>query len=756
MANLPPGFILDAPKGGLPEGFSLDSDLKDGPNSPSPEAQDSPDDTMKYLAKMAKAIYGGPFGAATDLAYNVGTNPGAVYRGVKRQPEAPDASSAANSANFVGRAAVPMAAGTAMGMAFGPVGAGTGALRGLATTAAAEGAAGLMGEGAGQLAAHALGNNEAFSGKEMLAQGALSAGLGGAARGLGEVAIKGIPHAKGAAKTVTALAGKYGINLTPAEITASRALSGLEVFLEKTMLGSGGIAARREANNEALRVAKDKLLAKAGTDKERQAIGLAFFDQVKSRAEGFNNAVREMYRRVAATVPAGEAIQADNFIQTAERLAAMQKRSPFGGSGTSGQKVVDFFDGNMTYHVPGEGAAAEAAAGSVRVKGSPAVPAKKPRYTPSLKGTPDIQDPSTGAVTKGQPEVPGYQIPESDDVYGIGGPRAGTPSRTVNQGFMDLTGAPESAAVDPSGIPVPGNGFKSRTVTLGNRVDPTTGVKMPVKISPEDLIEIRTDLTQAIADNDAGLKIGLRTMSSRQAGAYKMLLASVEKDLDAYAASSVAGKEFVTKYRAAKGLAKLNYDIFNNPNVVNVLKRNPEAVTAIIGRDSVSEIQRLKRASGDKGFDEIRKVWLTGLLNEEKNATGKSLVNALAKHSDDTLREVFKSDQKALAELMEIAKLQSLVGSAERMTPLTGSARGVVSTGLTTVGAVLGATGGPIGAGVGVVAANLAPYQIAKIYLSKEARKLVLNGLKAAPGSRAKAIAAARLAAFASKAAVTK
>jgi hypothetical protein len=66
MANLPPGFILDAPKGGLPEGFSLDSDLKDGPNSP--EAQDSPDDTMKYLAKMAKAIYGvSPMGITQKL-----------------------------------------------------------------------------------------------------------------------------------------------------------------------------------------------------------------------------------------------------------------------------------------------------------------------------------------------------------------------------------------------------------------------------------------------------------------------------------------------------------------------------------------------------------------------------------------------------------------------------------------------------------------------------------------------------------------
>ena len=63
MANLPPGFILDSPQGGMPEGFELDQPLKDGPNQP-----ESPDDTMQYLAKMARAIYGAtPAGAITNL-----------------------------------------------------------------------------------------------------------------------------------------------------------------------------------------------------------------------------------------------------------------------------------------------------------------------------------------------------------------------------------------------------------------------------------------------------------------------------------------------------------------------------------------------------------------------------------------------------------------------------------------------------------------------------------------------------------------
>lgn len=717
MANLPPGFILDSPQGALPEGFALDSQVKDAPNSPTPAPsteQDNPDDMMKYLARMAKAVYGisAPGAAIQGLASEAGfgLDPESFYQGVKRTPVPQGATFGQSGSNLVGRMAIPTIVGAGVGgMMAGPPGAAGGALRGIAATAATEGVAGLTGEAAGQYAATVLGNKTALSGSELAGQGALSAVMGGGARGIGELAIKGIPAAKGAAKSVSDLAGKYGLNLTPAEITASRALSGLEVFLEKTILGSGGIAARREANIEALRVFKDKLLAKAGTDTERQAIGLAFFDKIKERALGFNNAVKEMYTRAFSSIPAGEAIEANNFISMAERLAESQKRSPFGGSGTSGQKVLDFFDGGMTYHVPE----------------TPEIISVPIRKSPTIKGVADVISPETGAITKGYPDIPGYQIPEQ----GVG----------------------------PYGIEGPRQAIKSRTVHIEGRIDPATGTKLPVKLSPQDMIEIRTDLSQAIADNDAGLKIGLRTMSSRQAGAYKMMLAAIEKDLDNYAASSSVAKDFVTKYRAAKNLAKMNYDIFNNPSVVNILKRNPESVISIIGRDSVSEIQQLKRAAGEKGFDEIRKLWLTGLINEEKNSTGKSLVNALAKHSDDTLREVFKSDPGTLKELMEIAKLQSIVGSAERTTSLTGSARGVVTTGMSTVGALIGSTaGGTIGAGAGVIGMNLAPYKISQIYLSPTMRKIVLDGLRAAPGSRAKAIAAARIAAFASKAAVTR
>lgn len=81
-----------------------DVQLKDAPNSPA-EAQDSPDDTMKYLAKMAKAIYGAtPAGAITNLP--------ALARGAlgKEQPEGLSPTQfAAGAAGSAMRSAVPAA-----------------------------------------------------------------------------------------------------------------------------------------------------------------------------------------------------------------------------------------------------------------------------------------------------------------------------------------------------------------------------------------------------------------------------------------------------------------------------------------------------------------------------------------------------------------------------------------------------------------------------------------------------------------------
>lgn len=747
MANLPPGFVLDsAPGGGVPEGFSLDSNLKDGPNQP--QQEDNPDDTMKWLAMMAKSVYGSATaGAKAGLAgSNPGTflassiDPNSAARGLKRMPEAEDATMAQGLSNFAGRAAIPTAVGMGAGLlTAGPVGMVGGGLRGVAATGLAAGAEGIAGEAVGQLAARGLGNKNALSGAELAGQGLLSGTLGSGARGTGEVLRAGIKPAGKAAKGAVALAAKYGIDLTPAEIAASRALSGLEAFLDKTLAGSGQIGKRREDSAEALRLAKDKLIAKAGTDKERQAVGIAFFDQIKERGKSFNNAVREVYSRAFSLVPQGERLTINNTMETAERLAAMSKRSPLGGGGAgpTGEKFVDFFDGSVSISYPAEREIAEAAAGrSVKIP-----------KTPGSGGF--MGEGATDPLTGGAASTPrkGY------DLYA---PPAGGRTVKPGDGLQDFAGAPPAAPdAGPYGIgsarPNPAKSYK-----IGPQFDPATGKKLPITISPQDLIEMRTDLTQAIADNDAGLKLGIKTMSSRQAGAYKMLLSSVERDMDAYAASGQVGKDFIAKYRSAKGLAKMNYDIFNSPNVVNVLKRNPDSVTSIIGRDSVDEIQKLKRAAGDKGFDEIRRLWMTGVLNESKTATGKGLANTLSGYTDDTLREVFKSDKSALADLQEIAQLQALVGSAERNTPIVGSGRAVVSTGISTLGALVGGTAGPVGGALGVLGANAAPYQVAKVYLSPTARKIVIDGLRAPAGSRAKLVAASKLAAFLGKASVSE
>lgn len=156
--------------------------MQDAPNSPAAEGQDNPDDTMKYLAKMAKAIYGASGGAFVDaskFAIDAGSNAGSVYRGLKRQPEEPGASVSAKLANTVGRAA-PAVAGTAI------AGALTGGA-GLIPAAAAAGLGAAAGEAYGQLGARALGGNA----PETAQESAVNIGMAGAEGLASELAIAG-------------------------------------------------------------------------------------------------------------------------------------------------------------------------------------------------------------------------------------------------------------------------------------------------------------------------------------------------------------------------------------------------------------------------------------------------------------------------------------------------------------------------------------------------------------------------------------
>lgn len=179
MADLPPGFILDAPQGGLPPGFVPDGPMRDTPNAPV-AAQDSPDDTMKYLAQMAKAIYGmSPAGAATRAITETPDLVSGLKTGLMREQPAQGGSFATKTGEVVGKVG-PAVAGTAI------AGAMTGGA-GLLPAAAATGLGAAAGEAYGQLGARALGGNA----PETPQEAAVDIGIAGAEGMASELAIAG-------------------------------------------------------------------------------------------------------------------------------------------------------------------------------------------------------------------------------------------------------------------------------------------------------------------------------------------------------------------------------------------------------------------------------------------------------------------------------------------------------------------------------------------------------------------------------------
>lgn len=640
---LPPGFVLDEP---LPPGFVLDDESEQKPTE---------DKGMRDLAvALAKQIFMPSIKSAAGVAAtgleslgipNIPKDISSFVSGIQRKPPVAD-TTRSKFLNVAGRAAIPTAVGLGAGALLGgPLGAAAGGARGVLGAGAAEAIAGLTGEAAGQTVGKISGGEDISAGA-IAGQAALSGTLGAGVKGVTEVAKVIEQPLKSAltsgAQKIMALGKKYGITLSPADITKSKFLSTLESFLEKTPFGSDIITKSRQGminRLQALKVAASKSL---GTRKDAQVIGLALKERVAEQSRVHNEALTELYNQAKSVVP--------------EETFVIQKNLP-------------------------------SALKSLSDKYSRLPPKSRP------DGVSMIQD-----------------LLAFDE----------SPIKAA--GIVGPTGAP---------LGLPGN------VTVGK------------------LMQIRSRLGELISETDAAFKMGIKGLkfqSSVDGGIYKLIQRAIDADLDSFATAT--GGAFAQKYSIARKAAKAGFDIFQNKNLLTTLAKNPEdIVDFVIKPGAVSEIQAVKAAVKESGFEDIRRAWITKLLQDdpEKAFRPMKLYNDLQKYGEPTLKEIFKHDpsgkgaESALRQLKEIAFLQKQIQTAEGLAGNTSGTGRMLN-----FGATLGAVGSvgaaatvslpaAMAATVGAAAATVTPYGLARLYTSDFGRTLLLKGMKTTLSDKAAA-----------------
>ncbi len=274
---------------------------------------------------------------------------------------------------------------------------------------------------------------------------------------------------------------------------------------------------------------------------------------------------------------------------------------------------------------------------------------------------------------------------------------------------------------------------------------------------PQTAIRYNFDGVRAIQDRlneviegQIGLPGQRGFASSKVAGAAKLLRKASELDLRDF--SKLAGPEAMKAYDVAKAFYKEGVETFDNKTVRRLAKAAPEKVVDIVfSPGAVTQIQAVKRATGEAGFTALKKQFVEKVLPEVQEESFKpgSFSKALSKYGDEVLSEVFTPK-----ELMQIRSMDRLAGevlTAERLAGNpSGTARTVLggATWAQVGGLILSGFSGGVAGAAGTAGIVLGPKVIADFYLSEAGRRLLVQGFKTSIDSPKAAKVAASISTF--------
>jgi hypothetical protein len=227
-------------------------------------------------------------------------------------------------------------------------------------------------------------------------------------------------------------------------------------------------------------------------------------------------------------------------------------------------------------------------------------------------------------------------------------------------------------------------------------------------------------------------KVGAGQRTTPLGRKYAQLLHSLEKDHDAYYSDVNPGAKGL--YDLAKASAKNEKHLYANKNILKLVNQNPEKIVdSVIKNNNVTVIKGLKAAIGENNFKPVKQKFIQDLVESSSTAEGgampkflpSAMVNKLGKYEPETLNAILSKEEQK--EIGEIAKLASALETAERV---AGNPSGTAQIGsaMAFLPQILVNPGIPL-VGIGV------PTLIAKMMTTSTGRKIMIDGLKAPPGS---------------------
>lgn len=231
----------------------------------------------------------------------------------------------------------------------------------------------------------------------------------------------------------------------------------------------------------------------------------------------------------------------------------------------------------------------------------------------------------------------------------------------------------------------------------------------------KSLKDIRSDLSDIVSANDAGLKTGMGLQSTRDAGTAKLLIKKIDKDIDNFA-SQTENAAFKKDLTAAQSFYKDAKQLANSKIVKQINKASPENVPEIIfsqGRES--DVNVAKAALGTEGFNEAKKQFVNEIISSNK------IKQFFSKNDDSFIKSVFNSEE--IKTLKNLQNVKEIALTAEKQAPSTGSARANMVAAALGGGGVGVATGNPLTGLLTSVGGLAAPYGASKILMSEAVRK---------------------------------
>ena len=273
------------------------------------------------ISKILKHLFLSPSGQSPITSESLARSAVSTATGIREglgDEEAPTEDMFRRVGQVVGEETLPGAGMIVGGRLGGYKGAGVGAA---------------LGQTGKQIAGKALGarpresplGDIAFAGAEGVGAELLGLGTGKFITG---VAAPFASKVGAAGLSLLETAKKYGINLSPSDITKSKILSTIESLLEKTPLGSETIDQYRNKAINALRLAKAELKNKIGRADEAEVIGLKLKEVLAAGSKEFNAKSTELYGEVGKIVPPDTLILTDRLKQTAMALLKREEKLP--------------------------------------------------------------------------------------------------------------------------------------------------------------------------------------------------------------------------------------------------------------------------------------------------------------------------------------------------------------------------------------------------------------------------------------------